>query len=398
MQRKRSVTRVIRSDSEKQIIGAWLRGEHLEDMKLFKAEDFPQYGSVVAMMQKGEHDHLKLARGCGMSPAVPGMLTRESELGEYARCVADAMEDLGHRFLEENKELPLEDILKGLKLYLNRASDLPKPNMDAVIDLVEDIAERSTRELARTGIPALDRMLNGVRQDELTFIGARPSVGKSAFMQQVATKVAQQGKRVLFFPLEMSEGAVMQRMLCTLMDVPQYDLKRGKRELVESEQFKRTTSVMDSFIQKGNFLIFPRKNDINVIRGLIREYEPYMVVIDQLEQLKDGNKMWADKRARFSHMTHELQAISLDEHIAVWVACQVNRGADDVAPTMANLKESGTIEEDATNVMLLHRLTEKSDRQTIQLELAKQKDGECGVFEMTFEAPRYTFREVDYRY
>lgn len=389
---------MIRSDSEKQIIGAWLRGEHLEDMKLFKADDFPQYSGIVEAMQKGEHDHLKIVRSCGMSPAVPGMLTRESELNEYGRCVADAMEDLGHRYLEENKELPLEDILKGLKLYTNRATDLPKPNMDAVLDLVESIAERATEEMVRTGIPALDRMLNGVRQNELTFVGARPSVGKSAFMQQVATKVAQQGKKVLFFPLEMSEEAVMQRMLCTLMEVSQYDLKRGKRELLESEQFKRTTSAMDNFMQKGNFLIFERENDLNKIRGLIREHDPYMVVIDQLEQLKDGNKTWSDKRSRFSHMTHELQAISLDEHIAVWVACQANRGAEDTPPTLANLKESGTIEEDATNVMLLHRLTEKSDKVTIQLDLAKQKDGECGVFEMTFEAPRYTFRELDYRY
>lgn len=389
---------MIRSDSEKQIVGAWLRGEHLEDMNLFKASDFPQYGDMVALMQKGEHDHLNIARGCGMSPAVPGVLTRESELGEYTRCVADAMEELGHRFLEENINRSLEEIQTGLKRYINVAASLPKPNENAVLDLMDAIADRAKAELVRTGIPALDRMLNGVRRNELTFIGARPSVGKSAFMQQVATKVAQQDRKVLFFPLEMSEEAVMQRMLLTLVDIPQYDLKRGKRELLESDKFNRAMNAMDKFMKKGNFLIFSRKNDLNTIRGLIREHDPYMVVIDQLEQLKDGNKTWQDKRSRFSHMTHELQAISLDDHIAVWVACQANRGADDQPPTMANLKESGTIEEDATNVMLLHRLSEKSERQTVQLELAKQKDGECGVIEMTFEAPRYTFHEIDYRY
>lgn len=390
---------MIRSDSEKQIVGAWLNGYCLEDMDMFKAEDFPTYGKMVELMKKGETDHLKIVRGCGMSPAIPGMLTRESEIGEYNRCLADAMEDLGHRYLEENMNLSLVEIQDGLKKFTRRASGVPKPNEDAVVDLIEEIADRATMEIVRTGIPSLDRMMNGIRPDELTFVGARPSVGKSAFMQQVTTRVARQGKRVLFFPLEMSRSAILQRMLLTLIEVSQYDLKRGNPEVVNSEQFKRATVYMDNFIREGNFLIFPRVNDINLIRQAIDDYEPYMIVIDQLEQLKDGNRLWNDKRARFSHMTHELQAISLDDHIGVWTACQVNRGADDTPPTMANLKESGTIEEDATNVILLHRLSDKKDpEQTIQLELAKQKDGECGVFDMTFEAPRYTFHELAYGY
>ena len=116
-----------------------------------------------------------------------------------------------------------------------------------------------------------------------------------------------------------------------------------------------------------------------------------MIVIDQLEQLKDGMRNWPDKRAMFSHMTHELQAISLDMDVSVWLACQVNRGADNNPPTMANLKESGTIEEDATNVILLHREGEKTEKQSIMLDLAKQKDGQCGVINLAFDAPKFTF-------
>ena len=384
----------MKSDSERQIVGAWLQNEHLDDMNLFKAEDFPQYSQLVSMMMEGERDHLKLVRGCGLSPAVPGVLTRESNLDLYNGYVADALEDLGHRYIEENMDKPLSEIKEGLKRYTDRATNVPKPNEDAVVDLIEDIADRANRPLVRTGIPTLDIMMNGVRKKELTFVGARPSVGKSAFMQQIAVKVAQQGYRVLFFPLEMSEQAILQRMLLTMVNISQYDLKRGKKELLEREDFKKATSVMDAFIRKGNFKIFERVNDLMQIRSAIREYEPYMIVIDQLEQLTEKGKSWQEKRSRFSYMTHELQAISLDMDVAVWCACQVNRGADNVAPTMANLKESGTIEEDATNVILLHRSSEKKDEQTIQLELAKQKDGECGAFDMLFNAPKYTFGEL----
>lgn len=390
---------LIQSDSEKQLVGAWLRGEFLKDINLFKPDDFPQYGKIVEMMQKGETDHLKIARACGMSPAIPGLLTRESELGEYERCLEDVMDTLGHRFIEENMNRPITEIHDGLKTFIGRTSGVPKPNEDAVVELLEDIADRATQELVRTGIPTLDRMLNGVRQDELTFVGARPSVGKSAFMQQIATKVAHQGKRVLFFPLEMSEKAVLQRMLNTLIEISPYDLRRGKPELVNSEPFNKAMNYIQTFMSQGNFMIFQRENDINRIRQAIKEYDPYMIVIDQLEQLNDSSRTFTDKRSRFSYMTHELQAISLDDHIGVWVACQANRGADDSPPTMANLKESGTIEEDATNVILLHRSSDKKNpEQTIQLELAKQKDGECGAFDMTFKAPRYTFYEIDNGY
>ena len=388
----------MRSDSEKQIVGAWLQNEHLDDMDLFKAEDFPQYSRLVSMMKSGERDHLKLVRGCGLSPAVPGILTRESNLDIYDSCVADALEELGHRYIEENMNKSLSEIKEGLKRYTDRATNVPKPNEDAVVDLIEDIADRADRPLVRTGIPTLDIMLNGIRKKELTFVGARPSVGKSAFMQQIAVKVAQHGHRVLFFPLEMSEQAILERMLLTMVNISQYDLKRGKKDLLEREDFKRATSIMDTFIRKGNFKIFERVNDLVKIKSAIREYDPYMIVIDQLEQLTESGKSWQDKRSRFSYMTHELQAISLDMDIAVWVACQANRGADNSPPTMANLKESGTIEEDATNVILLHRSSEKKDEQTIQLELAKQKDGQCGVFDMLFNAPKFTFGELTNMY
>ena len=388
----------MRSDSEKQIVGAWLQNEHLDDMDLFKAEDFPQYSRLVSMMKSGERDHLKLVRGCGLSPAIPGILTRESNLDIYDSCVADALEELGHRYIEENMNKSLSEIKEGLKRYTDRATNVPKPNEDAVVDLIEDIADRADRPLVRTGIPTLDIMLNGIRKKELTFVGARPSVGKSAFMQQIAVKVAQHGHRVLFFPLEMSEQAILERMLLTMVNISQYDLKRGKKDLLEREDFKRATSIMDTFIRKGNFKIFERVNDLVKIKSAIREYDPYMIVIDQLEQLTESGKSWQDKRSRFSYMTHELQAISLDMDIAVWVACQANRGADNSPPTMANLKESGTIEEDATNVILLHRSSEKKDEQTIQLELAKQKDGQCGVFDMLFNAPKFTFGELTNMY
>ena len=93
-------------------------------------------------------------------------------------------------------------------------------------------------------------------------------------------------------------------------------------------------------------------------------------------------------------MTHELQGMAMDENVAVWLACQANRGADDSPPTLANLKESGSIEEDSDNVILLHREGEdKYGNKDIRLELAKQRGGACGVKNIKFDAKKYTFYE-----
>ena len=295
-----------------------------------------------------------------------------------------------HQFAEP------EEIMRAMEVFTRKTEALPEAPKDPVMELIEEFDRLAKEKPVSTGLTDLDRMLCGVRKRELTAVGARPSVGKSAFVQQVGMEVARQGKKVLFFPLEMSRVAIMKRMFSKYaVGVTPYEMRTGLKPETWTKN-NETMSKLYQFMNFGTFLIYERCNDLRKIKSLIRKHKPHMVVIDQLEQLKDGDMRWPDKRARFSYMTHELQAISLDLDVAVWVACQVNRGADNVPPTMANLKESGTIEEDATNVILLHRDGEKTAMQSIMLDLAKQKDGECGTITLTFDAAKFTFYGMDY--
>lgn len=386
----------IHKDNEKVLLGNWLLGDHLEDLDMFQPYHFPTYGSLVYQLKAGERDFLQLSKKSVVSVIDINDLMHYHMDALYEVAVLNMQKQLADEWIQQHPEASPEEVSENMKRFTKMSGELPAPSRDPVDSLIEELNRRKEEQMVSTGLKDLDRMLCGVRTKELTAVGARPSVGKSALIQQIAVKVAEQGKKVLFFPLEMSEMAIMQRMVMRYSDIPQNEIRNG----LSAATWERSAygfSQVNDFIEQGNFLIFERVNDLPTIKRLIELHKPYMIVIDQLEQLDDNGKVFPDKRMRFSHMTHELQAISLDMDVAVWFACQINRAADNTPPTMANLKESGTIEEDATNVLLLHREGDKTALQSMTLELAKQKDGECGTIGLMFDAPHFNFLGVDRR-
>ena len=322
-------------------------------------------------------------------------MTHEYEDSFYEGAMQTISQEKAQKWVYEHPKATPSEIVEAMKMFERESAKVPVPTENLSQELQDEFDLRRTTPFVGTGISKLDYMLNGIRRTELTAVGARPSVGKSAFCQQVAINVARRGHRVLFFPLEMRSEALSERFFMRYVDFSAYSMRTG----LTDEQWKDPQTAeafdnLDELSESGNFLVFQRVNDLQEIRLAIRKYKPHMIVIDQLEQLKDGNMTWKDKRSRFNHMTHELQGMAMDEDVAVWLACQVNRDANDAPPTLANLKESGSIEEDSDNVILLHREGEdEKGRMNIRLDLAKQRGGACGVVNLKFEPKKYYFYE-----
>lgn len=386
---------MVNPETEKIILAAWFQGYNLQDMDLFEPKDFPVYGSVVDVMKSGTTDPTQILKAVGMTASHMSDIISAYMPTIYEQAIASARNYQAKIWRMNNQNATPEQTIEAMQRYVRRDTSIPSPSKDPLQDYIEELDQRGKEPMVRTGLSQLDNLLCGIRRKELTAVGARPSVGKSAFIQQISMEVAKQGKKVLFFPLEMSQNALVQRMFLRYVNIPQYEIRNGKTELWKRPGVNEALEKLNQFFSSGNWLCFERCNDLNTIRELIRIHKPHMVAIDQLEQLKDKDANFRDKRERFSYMTHELQAISLDENVAVWFACQINRGADNTAPTMANLKESGTIEEDSSNVILLHREGDRGIDQRIQLELAKQRDGECGKIGLIFKAPKFTFYGTD---
>ena len=154
---------------------------------------------------------------------------------------------------------------------------------------------------------------------------------------------------------------------------------------------------LNALEKSGNFEIFEGENDLSSIHSLIKRHKPFAVVIDQLTQLRDGK--FDSKREQFSHMTNELKRISMAEDCAVLLTCQVNRSAQETEPTMANLKESGSIEEDSDNIILLHRCKcddEEWDdlKRPMLIKIEKQRSGATGVIQAVMFTRKFKFYEV----
>lgn len=394
---------ILNHEEQEMLLGGWLLGMDMGDMDKFQKKDFPDFEKI--------YDGIK-AKGANVYEVAKESETHISDL-------MDITKKYRVTFYRQAKESALN---KKMRSYLKSAADteslseirenlnsfnevdltkLPEPAKNLCATYWEELDRRESQKMIYTGLRNLDNLLCGIRTKELTAVGARPAVGKSAFTLQIAVNVARNGEKVLYFPLEMSTVQTVERILLRYMDVPQGKLRRGEVD------WKKMSVIADEKIipleKSKNFLIFEAVNDLNVIKELIRRHKPYMVVIDQLEQMRCSGEKFKDKRERFSYMTNHLKRISMTEDVAVWLACQVNRDASQTEPTLANLKESGSIEEDSDNVILLHRIP--SDRmesagwddnnRPMLINLAKQRSGGTGTINAKFIASKFTFYELE---
>lgn len=392
-----------RAKLEKMILGGWLSGEHLEDMERISEKDFQSFRHIYRAIKAKGADVFGVSEMAKVTTVELMDMAKDYRDTFYQQAFTGLLEDKMRLYLKRAAETKS---LTEIKETLNKFEDveleeLPEPASHLCSTYWQELDRRANQKLVYTGLRSLDNLLCGIRTKELTSVGARPAVGKSAFMLQIATNVAKSGEKVLYFPLEMSTMQTVERILLRYLDIPQRKLRKGDVDWKELSVLADETVM--PLEESGNFLIFEAVNDINVIKALIRRHKPKLVVIDQLEQMRCSTERFKDKRERFSYMTNQLKRISMTEDAAVWLACQVNRDASQNEPTMSNLKESGSIEEDSDNVILLHRIpSEKMDssgwdnnNRPMIINVAKQRSGATGAINAQFIANKFTFYDLE---
>jgi len=383
------------------LLGTWLREEHLEDLKYIKENDFTE-SEIVKGLKKGKNMY-EIGTELKNLPELAEMSILQSET-LYRQAFTELMEVQVKRDIANMSDL--NDIRKKLD-YLDSVK-----NGDAVevqnpaVALLDEMAERANRRTVNWNkLKTLNEFTAGIKRKELTAIAARPSVGKSAFALQMAYGAWEQGEKVLYFPLEMSATQSFGRLLVMNNFISAKEFQTGKRQ--NERLFQAGVDHVAEMDKSGRFKVYEGEGRIEAIESTIKREKPFLVVIDQLTQMR-ASVPFKDLRLQFSYMTSNLKRIAMQENVAILILCQINRSADNVKPTMANLKESGSIEEDSDNVILLHRYTEDDFRnhglnyepykenglRPMRLNLAKQRDGETGEFDINFKPERMTFYEV----
>ncbi len=286
-----------------------------------------------------------------------------------------------------------------------------KPIKDVLIDVYDNIEQLHNSDSDVTGIATgyreLDRMTSGFQKNDLIIVAARPSVGKTAFALNIAQNVAiNSDENVAIFSLEMGADQLVQRMLCAEGNIDSQRLRTGK---LENEDWSKLTMAMGSLSNAGVYIDDSpgiRVSDIrSKCRRLKQEHGLGMIIIDYLQLISGSESSRDNRQQEVSEISRSLKGLARELEVPLIALSQLSRGVEqrqDKRPMMSDLRESGSIEQDADIVSFLYRddyYDEESEQQNIiEIIISKQRNGPTGTVELAFVKEYNKFVDLDRTY
>jgi len=278
----------------------------------------------------------------------------------------------------------------------------PQSSRDVAKDFVDDLQERMERNGAlsgvTTGLPQLDRMTDGMQPGDMWVIGARPSIGKTAIAVNILEACSINGGiPSMFISHEMNNKALMRRLVASLSRVELGNLKGGR---LDDRQQKRLFSAISGRITAApvQWLQLIRGENIDVvcsqIRRAVRKHGIRVVFVDYLQKIP-ASKSKEKRTYEVAEVSTSLKNIAAATGITVVALAQANRDSEKEKsrpPRISELSDCSQIEKDADFVGLLHRDRQEKIGDGI-LIVAKQRDGECGAINLTYNGPLCRFEE-----
>ncbi|KXH80598.1 replicative DNA helicase [Sporosarcina sp. HYO08] len=311
---------------------------------------------------------------------------------------------------EDEVEALLAEAEKKMMEVANRknAGDF-KHIKDVLVETYDNIELLHTRKGDITGIPTgfrdLDRITAGFQRNDLIIVAARPSVGKTAFALNVAQNVATKtDENVAIFSLEMGAEQLVMRMLCAEGNIDAQVLRTGS---LEAEDWRKLTMAMGSLSNAGIFIDDTPGIRINEIRSKCRrlqqEHGLGMIMIDYLQLIMGSGRSGENRQQEVSEISRSLKALARELKVPVIALSQLSRGVEqrqDKRPMMSDLRESGSIEQDADIVSFLYREDyydkETENQNMIEIIIAKQRNGPTGTVTLAFAKEYNKFVNIDW--
>ncbi|MCQ2584326.1 MAG: replicative DNA helicase [Treponema sp.] len=266
---------------------------------------------------------------------------------------------------------------------------------DVMTKTIELIDARSKSKNQFTGVPTgyakLDSMTCGFQKQEMIIIGARPSIGKTAFALSMMQNIAVEKKIPCgFFSLEMPYESIGQRLLSQESRIPSGKLRSGVLTLAE---FKKLQDAAGRCFNSPLYIVDTPNMKLLDLRAMARRmkvaHDVQIIFIDYIGLISTENPN-APVYEQISEISKSLKALARELEIPIVVLCQVSRDAEGQEPNLAQLRGSGSIEQDADVVMFLHRdrksLDENNAVQDAKLIVAKQRNGMTGDVDLMFLA------------
>lgn len=282
-------------------------------------------------------------------------------------------------------------------------------------EVMMDVIDHASKERGSViGVPSgyteLDRMLSGFKPNELIIIGARPSMGKTAFMLNIANNAAKKGALTPIYSLEMSNLSLGQRILSSEVKVDSRSLKIGTNAIKDKDWLPITQGaahISDRdilFNDKSGITVHQIRKDLTRLRKANPDKE-IVCFIDYLQLIKGDSKYRGNRTQEISEISRVLKVTALELNLAIVALSQLSRGVEqrqDKRPMMSDLRESGSIEQDADVIAFLYRDDyydkESEIKNIVECIIAKQRDGAIGTVSLMFEKEYGRFANLERRF
>ncbi|MFC4100738.1 replicative DNA helicase [Paenibacillus xanthanilyticus] len=300
-----------------------------------------------------------------------------------------AAEDVGMMLNEAEQRI--------LELSNRRSSSGFVSIRDVLMEAFERVETLYQNKGTSTGIPSgfvdLDKMTAGFQRSDLIIVAARPSVGKTAFSLNIAQNVGVRAKEtVAIFSLEMSAVQLVNRMICAESNVDAGRLRTG---YLEGDDWEKLTMAISALSEAQIYIDDTPGITVADIRAKCRRLKKErglgMILIDYLQLIQGRGKAGENRQQEVSEISRTLKQIARELEVPVIALSQLSRGVEqrqDKRPMMSDLRESGSIEQDADIVAFLYRDDyydkESEKKNIIEIIIAKQRNGPVGTVELAF--------------
>ena len=340
-------------------------------------------------------------------------------LEEYIRLVKDkflrrSLIKLGYEIINSGyiTNIPVEDILRDLENELfNLTHEIKTQKLVNSAQLLNNIFSELKEKFLNPALPGLasgfqnlDLLTQGFQKSDLIIIAGRPSIGKTAFSLNILLNVIKNLRLpVLFFSLEMSKEQIMYRLLAIETNINQTRLKSGKlyqNDWIKLNKIIKIMSKLPLFIDDSADL------SINSIRSKIKtiileQTKIGLVIIDYLQLMQNLKRKNENRVQELSQITRSLKNIAREFNIPIIALSQLSRNVEnriDSKPVLSDLRESGSIEQDADLVLMLYKtksanFSSNNDQTVslIDLIIAKQRNGPTGTIKLKFNKKQTKF-------
>lgn len=361
---------------------------------------------------------LEQAGGASYLNELTNVVPSSTNIDYYARTVAtksilrkliaagDSITELG---FDEGTEI--EDILDQAEKKIFAISSNPtnikkfisiKELLPQVWEKLENLARGNKLRGVPTGFNGLDNVLSGLQNSDLIILAARPSTGKTSLALDIARKVAvQHNIPVGFFSLEMSADQLTDRMLSAQAQVDAWRMRTGRG--LTDDDFTRISQGMEILSKAPIYIDDKPGNSIlqmkSTARRLKAEHGLGLVVVDYL-QLMTTSKNYDSMVNQVTEISRSLKSLARELEVPVLALSQLSRAVEQRGgrPRLSDLRDSGSIEQDADVVIFLHRERNEEDTgrsEMTEILIEKHRNGATGFTQLYFDTARTTFLDLD---